>query len=124
MFRVVVYVKKFVKQIVKQMQANKKHTKGTKPTLCHEKWLMAYGLRVTARDAARGSICSVQCRFCRAFGKEVNAERACKVPITNQVLHQTMASRSHEESYAYSAALREIQQGVFCPSFTSKGVIL
>jgi hypothetical protein len=45
-----------------------------------------------------------------------------KRPQQNQVLHQTMASRSHEESYAYSA-LKEIQ-GVICPSFTSKAVIL
>jgi hypothetical protein len=43
------------------MQANKKHTKGIKPTLFHEKWLMAYALRVTARDAATGS-------FCRGLG--------------------------------------------------------
>ena len=59
MLRVVVYVINFVKQILKQMQTNKKHTKGTKPMLFHEKWLKAYGLRVTARDAATGSICSV-----------------------------------------------------------------
>ena len=39
------------------------------------------GLRVTARDAATGSICSVECRFCRAFGKEMNAERARKAPV-------------------------------------------
>ncbi len=54
------------KQIVKQrtMQANKKHIKKVaKPTLFHERWLKAYGLRVTARDAAMGSICSVECRF-------------------------------------------------------------
>ena len=81
MLRVVVYVINFVKQILKQMQTNKKHTKGTKPMLFHEKWLKAYGLRVTARDAATGSICSVECRFCRAFGKEVNAERAHKAPV-------------------------------------------
>jgi hypothetical protein len=60
------------------MQANRKHAKGTNPTLFHEKWLKA--LRVTARDATTGSICSFECRFCRAFGKDVNAERARKAP--------------------------------------------
>ena len=54
-------------------QLNKKK-KDCKPTHFNEKWLKAYGLHVSARDAATGDVASVECRFCRAFGKEVREE--------------------------------------------------
>ncbi|KAI2502209.1 hypothetical protein MHU86_12261 [Fragilaria crotonensis] len=58
------------------MQASTKHTKGIKPTLFHEKWLMAYALHVTARDAATGSFCrglgSIQTILKQFFGGLAN----------------------------------------------------
>ena len=53
-------------------QLNKK--KHCKPTHFNEKWLKAYGLHVSARDAATGDVASVECGFCRAFGKEALEE--------------------------------------------------
>jgi hypothetical protein len=39
----------------------KQQIKPAKPTYFHNRWLKAYGLCVTARDAATGKISSVEC---------------------------------------------------------------
>ncbi len=35
-----------------------------------QKWVVKYGIRVSARDSAYGKVCSVECRFCRHFGRD------------------------------------------------------
>ncbi|KAI2494769.1 hypothetical protein MHU86_19764 [Fragilaria crotonensis] len=59
-----------------------KKRKCAKPSQFHERWLKAYGVRVTARDAATGNVCSVECQFCRAFGKEGRHDRI-RAPRSN-----------------------------------------
>ena len=58
---------------IKQMKKKKK--KCAKPSQFHEQWLKAYELHVTARDAATGNVCSVECQFYRVFGKEGHHDR-------------------------------------------------
>jgi len=65
-----------------QLNKKKKHCK---PTHFKEKWLKAYGLHVSARDAATGDVASVECRFCRAFGKEVREEVNVKRAPTSKI---------------------------------------
>ena len=64
---------------IKQM---KKKKKCAKPSQFHERWLKTYGLRVTARDASTGNVCSVECQFCRVFGKEGRHDRI-RAPRSN-----------------------------------------
>jgi hypothetical protein len=80
----------------------KQQIKSAKPTHFHERWLKAYGLRVTAQDAATGKICSFECQFCRAFGKEVRRVDAARAPRAKikMLLYQAMEARSHEDAYA------------------------
>jgi hypothetical protein len=59
-----------------------KKKKCAKPSQFHEQWLKAYGLRVTARDAATGNVCSVECQFCQVFGKEGRHDRI-RAPRSN-----------------------------------------
>jgi hypothetical protein len=59
------------KKMPAQLIMKKKHCKSTH---FNEKWLKAYGLHVSARDAATEDVASVESRFCRAFGKEAREE--------------------------------------------------
>ncbi|KAI2498048.1 hypothetical protein MHU86_16421 [Fragilaria crotonensis] len=65
-------------------QLNKKKKKHCKPTHFNEKWLKAYGLHVSARDAATGDVASVE------------------------YVYEAVATRSHEEAHA--AASRAIKE--------------
>ena len=110
-----------ITQIVKQMQANKHHIKVAKPTQFHERWLKAYGLvRVTARDAATGIICSAECRFCRAFGKEGSNDHGraprSKIKLFTKPWRQdhmkTHMLAQHPERFKEYAALPLGEKGV------------
>ena len=87
------------KCVVKQMQANNKHhIKVVKPTRFNERWLKAYGLRVTARDAATGVVCSAECQFCRAFGKEASSSHG-RAPRSNIKMFTKPWRQDHMKSH-------------------------
>jgi hypothetical protein len=45
-------------------------TMGKGAKIFQQKWCSLYGLKITARDASSGRINTVECRFCRFFGKD------------------------------------------------------
>jgi hypothetical protein len=92
-----------------RMQANsKQNIKVAKPTRFNERWLKAYGLRVTARDDASNGRCLLRRMSILSSIQERSKQQSwASTKIQYQAVHKAMATRSHEVPYACSAS-REI----------------
>ena len=95
-----------------------------KPIEFQQKWIVRYGVRVSARDSDTGKVCSVECRFCRFFGRRDRCspgekhkrttphKKMFKVPWRSGHIVSHLTDQHTEQFKTYSA-LTDEQKKVF-----------
>ncbi len=88
-----------------------------------QKWVARYGVRVSARDSETGKVCSVECRFCRFFGRDDRCSPGEKRKRTTHIKMFKAPWRSdhivshltdqHTEQFKMYSALTDKQKKVF-----------
>jgi len=96
-----------------------------------QKWVVKYGIRVSARDTAYGKVCSVECRFCRHFGRDDRSNPGEKRKRTSHIKMFTAPWRSdhilfhmndqHPDQFKTYSELPDAQKKEYFPTADEGG---